>query len=77
AALVITSVVVMLPVITNGSLSTFWQDTVARPVDRSSPFSIWGLWGGLGLAQHAVQALAAALAIAVAFVPRRRTVIEV
>jgi len=38
---------------------------------------VWGLWGGLGVEQHLVQGAAAALAIAVAFVPRKRTVIEV
>ena len=43
--------------------------TVAFQADRESPFSIWGGAGGL---QLAVQLAAAALAVAVAFVPRRR-----
>jgi hypothetical protein len=38
---------------------------------------VWGLWGGLSLEQHLVEGAAVALAIAVAFVPRRRGTIEV
>ena len=77
AAFTATSVIVMLPAVLNGSLHRFWHDTIARQADRSSPFSIWGLWGGLGLEQHAVQVLAVLLAVAVAFVPRRRGTVEV
>ena len=53
---------VMLPVILGGGLHTFWKQTVVSQFDRTSPFSIWGLWGGLGLVQHAVQAATIALA---------------
>ena len=60
-----------------GRCDRFWHDTIVRQADRSSPFSIWGLWGGLGLEQHAVQVLAVLLAVAVAFVPRRRGTVEV
>jgi hypothetical protein len=42
-----------------------------------SPFSVWGLWGGLSLEQHIVQGAAAALAVAVALIPGRRTLVEV
>jgi Glycosyltransferase family 87 len=73
----VTIAVVMLPVVLNASLHLFWNDTVARQVDRSSPFSIWGLWGGLGLEQHLAQAGAVALAVLVAFVPRRRGILDV
>jgi hypothetical protein len=55
----------------------FWHDTVAYQAGRGSPFSIWGLWGGLGLEQRLVQGAAAALAVAVAFVPRERSLTEV
>jgi hypothetical protein len=41
-----------------------------------TPFSIWGLWGGLGAEQHLVQGAAVALAVAVAFVPKRRGMVE-
>ncbi len=76
-AFALTSVVVMLPVLLDGNLHTFWKDTIVSQVDRSSPFSIWGLWGGIGVFQHLVQGFAVGLAIVVAFVPRQRTVVEV
>ncbi len=47
AAFAGTMAVVLLPVLLNGGLHTFWKQTVASQFDRTSPFSIWGLWGGL------------------------------
>ena len=41
-----------------------------RPV-RSAPFSLWGLYGGLGAVQTAVRLFAIALAGALAIIPRR------
>jgi hypothetical protein len=73
----VTVVLMMLPVLLNGDLHTFWHDTFSYQAGRGSPFSVWGLWGGLGFEQHVVQGAAAVLAVAVAFVPRKRTVIEV
>jgi hypothetical protein len=77
AAFLATLVVVMLPVLLQNNLHAFWHDTIRAQFNRSSPFSIWGLWGGLSLEQHVIQALAAGLAVAVAFVPRKRTLVEV
>jgi hypothetical protein len=68
---------VMLPVLLHDDLAAFWRDSIAYQAGRGSPFSVWGLWGGLGLAQHLVQGAAAALALVVAFVPRRRGLGEV
>ncbi len=76
-AFALTAVLVMLPVLIDGNLGTFWHDSLKSQIDRTSPFSVWGLWGGLSLEQHLVQGFAVALAIAVAFVPRRRTMTEV
>ena len=73
----LTIVVAMLPVLLTGQLHTFWHDTISYQAGRVTPFSIWGLWGGLGLEQHLVEGAAVALALAVAVVPRRRTVVEV
>jgi hypothetical protein len=73
----LTVVAVMLPVLLDDNLGAFWRDTIAYQADRTSPFSIWGLWGGLGVEQHLVQGATVALAIAVVFVPRRRGVVEV
>jgi hypothetical protein len=76
-AFVVTAVVVMLPVLTQHNLHAFWHDTVSYQAQRGSPFSVWGLWGGLSIEQHLVQGAAAGLALIVAFVPRRRDVVTV
>jgi hypothetical protein len=71
------AVVVMLPVLIEGNMSAFWHDTISYQAQRGSPFSVWGLWGGLGLEQHLVQGAAVGLAVMVAFVPRRRDLVTV
>ena len=58
-------------------LATFWDRTAASQLDRSSPFSIWGQIGGLEWLQRTVLIAAAVLAVAVAFVPRRRTLPQI
>jgi hypothetical protein len=73
----LTLVVAMLPVLLDHNLHAFWHDTFVYQSNRITPFSIWGLWGGLSVEQHIVQGAAIALAVAVAFVPRDRTVVEV
>ena len=72
-----TVLVAMLPVLLNGDLHYFWHDSLAYQASRDTPFSIWGLWGGLGAVQHLLQGAAVGLAIVVAFVPERRGVVEV
>ena len=54
-------------------LATFYDRTVESQLDRSSPFSIWGQVDGLEWLQTVVKAAAVALAVLVAFVPRRRS----
>jgi hypothetical protein len=75
-AYALTAVVVMLPVLLDNNLHAFWHDSIAYQANRGSPFSVWGLWGGLGFEQHLVQGAGVALAIALAFVPRRRGRVE-
>ncbi len=58
-------------------LARFYERTLGFQGDRGSPFSLWGLYGGLEAVQAGVLAGAAALALAVAFVPRRRDVVVV
>jgi hypothetical protein len=67
----------MLPVLLAHDLGPFWRDSVKYQSDRVTPFSVWGLWGHLGAVQHALQGALVALAVIVAFVPRRRTPIQV
>ena len=77
AAFVIASAVFLaLPAIEPG-LATFWERTVESQLDRSSPFSIWGQVDGIEWAQKAVLIAAGLLAVAVAFVPRRRSVAQI
>jgi hypothetical protein len=53
-------------------LHRFWDQTVGYQAGRDSPFSIWGLYDGLGGLHAVVAAGTCALAIAVAYVPRPR-----
>ena len=72
-----TVLVAMLPVVLNGDLHPFWHDSIAYQSSRETPFSIWGLWGGLAPVQHLLQGAAVGLAILVGFVPARRGLVEV
>ena len=76
-AFALTALVVMLPVLTHDNLTVFWRHTLEYQSNRGSPFSIWGLWGGLSFEQHLAQGAAAALAIGFAFIPARRGMLEV
>ena len=58
-------------------LATFWDRTLGSQLDRTSPFSVWGQEPGLDWLQTATWVGAGALAILVAFFPRRRSVAQV
>ena len=58
-------------------LGTFFDRTVSSQIDRTSPFSIWGQTDGIQWLQTTVFAAAAAFALALAFVPRRRTLPQI
>jgi hypothetical protein len=68
---------VLLPVALGPGLEQFWNRTLAFQSERSSPFSIWGLYGGLDGLQLALTISAAVLAVAVAFFPRERDEVTV
>ena len=61
----------MVPALRHDSLHTIYERTIAYQADRGSPFSVWGLYGGLKGVEVAVEALAVVLAIVLAVVPRR------
>jgi hypothetical protein len=65
-------VLVMAPVALGDGLGRFADRTVVFQGERSSPFSIWGLYELPGWLQVGATVAAAALAVAVAFVPSRR-----
>ena len=65
------------------AVRSFWERTFGFQVGRDSPFSLWG-WGqyhargipDLGFLQPILAVLAVALAVVVAFVPRRKGPLE-
>ena len=63
---------VMADVLIDPGLAEFWDRTVAEQAGRGSPFSLWGQEPSLEWLQTAVKVATAALALLVAFVPRRR-----
>jgi hypothetical protein len=71
AAALIPSLVLVLAY---GGLHDFYDRTLGFQASRGSPFSIWGLYGW-DAAQTVVQVAAVILAVAVAFLPRRRDVV--
>jgi hypothetical protein len=77
AGFVAAGALVMAQTLLDPGLATFFDRTIANQVDRESPFSVWGQTASLDWLQVVVQALAAALALAVAFVPRRRSLPQV
>ncbi len=76
-AFAVTVAVVMIPVLVKSDLKAFWHDSIEYQSNRVTPFSVWGLWGIPRIVQHLCQGAVVALAIAVAFVPSRRGVVQV
>lgn len=76
-AFAVAGIVVMLPVVLNSDLPAFWHDSIAYQSGRVTPFSVWGLWGGLGGVQSLLQGAVIALALGVAVLPSRRGPVEV
>ncbi len=74
-ALVMTGALVSIPAFTHDSLHTIYGRTIVYQSNRGSPFSVWGLYGGLGGAQKAVQLAAVLLALGFAVIPRRRDLV--
>ncbi len=60
-----------IPALAHDSVAAIYDRTFAYQTARGSPFSIWGLYGGLDSLQAAVQIAAVVLAVAVALLPRR------
>ncbi len=58
-------------------LGTFWDRTFGFQVDRDSPFSVWGQVPSLSWLRTALLVATAGLSLALAFVPRRKSVLQV
>jgi hypothetical protein len=69
--------VLVLPFLPDGGLREFYDRTLGYQASRSSPFSVWGLAPSLDFLRPVERALAAALALAVAWWPRRKSAIQV
>lgn len=67
----------VLPFVPKEGFGVVWDQTIGFQLGRSSPFSIWGQNPSLGTLLTLVKLGAAALAVAVAFVPRRRSAAQV
>jgi hypothetical protein len=65
----------LAPVALGDGLGTFYDRTLGFQAERGSPFSIWGLYDLPG--RELALAAALALAVVVAFVPRRRDPVAV
>jgi hypothetical protein len=74
-AFALTAAVVSIPALTHDSWHTIYERTLAYQSNRGSPFSVWGLYGGLGSVQLGVEIAAIVLAVALAVVPRRPDVV--
>jgi hypothetical protein len=61
---------VSIPALSHDSLHTIYERTLLYQSNRGSPFSVWGLYGWHG-AERIVEIAAVALALGLAFVPRR------
>jgi hypothetical protein len=61
----------------DGGLATFWHATLGYQTTRPTSFSPWALHPSLGWLQTLLEVAGASLALAVAFVPRRRDIRQV
>jgi hypothetical protein len=73
---VVTVAVMLWPAIDPG-LKVFYERTIAAQAGRTSPFSIWGQVEWLEPLRVAILAATGVLAIALAFVPRRKSLLQV
>jgi hypothetical protein len=71
AVLLVTLAVVVLPFVPDGGFRELYDRTLGYQVGRPSPFSVWGQVDSLGWLQTVVKSGAVALALLVAFLPRR------
>jgi hypothetical protein len=73
---VVTVVFMLWPTIDPG-LKVFYERTIAAQAGRTSPFSIWGQDESLEPVRVAILAATGILAIALAFVPRKKSLLQV
>jgi hypothetical protein len=77
AAFAVSALVLVLPFLPDGGLEELYDRTLGYQASRGSPFSVWGLAPSLEFARPLVRMGAVALAIGVAFHPRRKSTAQV
>jgi hypothetical protein len=73
---VVTVAAMLWPTI-NPGLKVFYERTIAAQAGRSSPFSVWGQDESLEPVRNAILLATGLLALALAFVPRRKSLLQV
>lgn len=73
----VVAIALFAPFVPDGGIGEIYERTFGYQASRSSPFSIWGQAPSIEPLQTLARVLAAGLAVAVAFVPRRRDAIQV
>jgi Glycosyltransferase family 87 len=76
-ALAVTAIGPVVLLLPDGGWREFYDTTIGFQLGRTSPFSLYGLYGHLDWLQSLVKLGAAGLAVLVAFVPRKRDVRQV
>jgi hypothetical protein len=71
AVLVLTLILTAVPLVPDGGVREMYDRTIGYQAGRSSPFSVWGQVESLAWLHTAVKVAGVALALLVAFVPRR------
>jgi glycosyl transferase family 87 len=72
AALFLVLGLTVLPFVPDGGLGELYDRTLGYQAGRNSPFSMWGQESSLGWLHAVVKVAAVAMALLVAFVPRRK-----
>ncbi len=65
-AFALAAALALFPALEHNTFATIFSRSISYQADRSAPFSIWGLYGGMRAAQSAVQVIAVALALGLA-----------
>jgi hypothetical protein len=68
--------VVVLQTVIDSGVGTFWDRTIGFQAGRNSPFSVWGQAPSLEPLQIAIKLGVAVLAAVVAFVPARKSLVQ-
>jgi hypothetical protein len=66
-----------VPFLPDGGVSELYDRTLGYQADRSSPFSLWGQAPSLDVVQDVVRIAAIGVALAVAFIPRTKSAIQI